>query len=125
MPGRTRGRRAALAAIEPDELFTSELLRRVARHLVGRTESPLADLPADDDELARAVADLVNRAGRGREVTADQLEHSRLLLELARLDRAIVRARAEGQPGIHELARRRQEVREAIGAVVSKIEKPT
>jgi DNA primase len=114
----------ALAAVDPDELFTSTLLRKAARHLRGRTDSPLTDLPADDDELARAVADLVNRAGRGGPVTADSLEHARLLLELARVDRAIVRARAEHQPGIGELARRRQEVRDAIGAVVSRIERP-
>jgi DNA primase len=115
---------AALATLDPDEMFTSLLFRRVAGHLRGRTASPLTDLPADDDELARAVADLVNRAARGGEVTADQLEHSRLLLELARLDRAIVRARAEHQPGISDLARERQEVKGAIGAVVSRIEKP-
>lgn len=114
----------ALSLLDPDEMFTSQLFRRVARHLQGRTESPLADLPSDDDELARAVADLVNRAGRGGRVTADQLEHSRLLLELARLDRAIVRARVERQGGISELARRRQEIRSAIGDVVSRIEKP-
>ncbi len=114
----------ALSGLEPDEMFTSQLFRRVARHLRGRTESPLADLPANDDELARAVADLVNRVGRGGAVTADQLEHSRLLLELARLGRAIIRARAEHKPGIRELARQRQEVRDAIGAVVSRIEKP-
>jgi hypothetical protein len=105
-------------------MFTSLLFRRVARHLRDRSASPLSDLPADDDELARTVADLVNRAARGGEVTADQLEHSRLLLELARLDRAIVRAQADHQPGITDLARRRQEIKAAIGAAVSRIEKP-
>ncbi len=114
----------ALAALDPDELFTSLLFRRVARHLRDRTESPLSDLPADDDELAGAVADLVDRAARAGEISADQLEHSRLLLELARLDRAIVRARADHQPGISDLARQRQEIKAAIGAMVSRIERP-
>jgi DNA primase len=115
---------AALAVLDPEEMFTSLLFRRVAGHLRGRTDSPLSDLPADDDDLARVVADLVNRAARGGQVSADQLEHSRLLLELARLDRAIVRARADHQPGITDLARQRQEVKAAIGAMVSRIEKP-
>jgi DNA primase len=115
---------AALSALVPEEMFSSLLFRRVARHLRGRTDSPLSELPPEDDELARTVADLVNRAARGGEVTADHLEHSRLLLELARLDRAIVRARAERQPGITDLARQRQQVKSAIGNVVSRIEKP-
>jgi hypothetical protein len=115
---------AALQSIDPDEVFTSEVLRRAARHLRDRVDAPLSDLPSDDDQLARAVADLVDRAGRGGEVSPDQLEHSRLLLELARLDRAIVRARAERRPGIRDLARQRQEVRDAIGLVISRIEKP-
>ena len=55
---------AALSAIDPDELLTSDLLRRAARHSPGRTSSPLADLPSDDEELARVVAELVARAGR-------------------------------------------------------------
>ncbi|HET9720284.1 MAG TPA: DNA primase [Solirubrobacteraceae bacterium] len=115
---------AALSALDPEQMFTSLLFRRAARHLRGRTDSPLSELPPEDDELARAVADLVNRAARGGQVSADQLEHSRLLLELARLDRAIVRARAEHQPGISDLARQRQQVKAAIGDVVSRIEKP-
>jgi len=114
----------ALAELDPDELLTGEVMRRAARHLKGRLDAPLADLPADDDELARVVADLVDRAGRGPHVSAAELEHSRLILELARIDRLIARARAERAPGIHDLASRRQTVREAIGAVVGRIEKP-
>jgi DNA primase len=114
----------ALASMSLDELFTSELLRRVARHLAEHCASPLSDLPAEDDELARAVADLVNRAARGRRVDSDQLEHSRLLLELARLDRSIARARAQHLPGIGELARQRQQVRETLGTVGGRLEKP-
>jgi DNA primase len=118
---------AALAALgDPGELFTSAVMRRAAAHLrgEGRVHAPLTDLPADDDELARAVADLVSRAGRGGQVSAAQLEHSRLLLELARVDRQITAARVEKRPGISDLARRRQEIRSAIGDAVSRIEKP-
>ncbi len=114
---------AALAAIDPDELLTSELLRRAARHLAGRTSAPLAGLPPDDEELARVVADLVARAGRGGQVSQERLQHARLVLELARLDRAIVRARAQGAAGTSELGHEREQVLAAIRGVVARLEK--
>ena len=113
---------AALREIDPDELLTSDLYRRAARHLAGRTRSPLSELPPDDEELARLVADLVDRAGRAGSVSVDQLEHARLVLELARIDRAIRRARTSGAPGIAELARERERVLEAIGRTVARLE---
>jgi DNA primase len=118
----------ALAAIDPEEHLTSTVLRRAARQLAGRLASPLSELPADDEELARVVAELVARAGRGGRVGADQLEHARLLLELSRVERELARATgpaASPAPGkgIVELARRRQDVREAIRSVVSRIER--
>lgn len=112
-----------LFQIDPDELITSELMRRAARHIAGRTDSPLADLPPGDDELAGAVADLVARAGRGGAVTEDQLRHARLLLERARIERAIRRARVEGSTGIGELAREREAVLAGIREVVALLEK--
>ena len=111
-----------LAEIDPDEMLTSGVLRRAARHIAGRTGTPLSDLPADDEELARAVADLVSLAGRAGEVSVVRLEHARLVLERARLDRAIARARSEGSAGINELAHERERVREAIHEVVVRLE---
>jgi len=105
--------RRALAEIDPEQHLTSELLRRAARHLAGQTEMPLTGLPADD-ELARAVADLVSRAGRVGDVTPDHIEQQRLLLELARLDRAIRQARGEGHGEIGRLAHERATVLETI-----------
>ncbi len=113
----------ALAEIDPDELLTSGVYRRAARHLSGRCRTPMSDLPAGDDELARTIADLVERAGRGEDVTIDRLHHARLLLELARLDRAIVRARAQGGEGVNDLAREREAALEAIHGVVTRLEK--
>jgi DNA primase len=113
---------AALAGIDPDELLTSDVYRRAARHLAGRCRTPMSELPTGDDELARAIADLVERAGRGEDVTIDRLEHARLLLELGRLDRSIVRARAQGGEGINDLARERQVALEAIHGVVTRLE---
>ena len=112
-----------LFEIDPEQLITSELMRRAARHLAGRTQSPLADLPDGDDELARAVADLVARAGRAGHVSDDQLEHARLVLEQARIDRAIRRAKSGGGTGIAELAREREAVMAARRTVYARLEK--
>ena len=112
-----------LFEIDTDQLITSELLRRAARHLAGRTQSPLADLPPGDEQLARTVAALVEEAGLAGEVSDDQLEHARLLLEQARLDRAIRRAKTEGGSGIAELAREREAVMAARRTVYARLEK--
>jgi DNA primase len=112
-----------LFAIDLDRLITSELLRRAARHIAGRTRSPLADLPPGDEPLARTVAALVEEAGRAGRVSEDELEHARLVLERTRLDRAIRRARAEGATEIPELARERETVRDRIRQVAAKLER--
>jgi len=117
-----------LAAIESDELLTSVQLRRAAHHLAdGHTQSPLADLPSDDEDFARLIAELVQLAGRIPDPTADRLEHARLVLERDRLDRAILRAR--GQAGAEAgtavtgpLAREREVVRDSIRAVGGRLE---
>jgi DNA primase len=111
-----------LFEIDPEQLITSELMRRAARHLVGRTQSPLANLPPGDDELARTVADLVDQAGQLRDVGDDELEHARLVLERDRLDRAIRSGRAEGQTGV-ELANEREAVLEKLRQVTTKLQR--
>jgi DNA primase len=111
----------ALGEGEAQLLFGSEALRRVARHLRGRTRTPLSDLPVDDEPFARVVAGLVELAGRVLTPSADRLEHARLVLDLERLERAILRARAEGE-GTNELAREREQAREAYRDVVSRLE---
>jgi DNA primase len=114
---------AMLAEIDADQLLTSEAFRRAARHLRGRAGSPMADLPGDDEGLARLIADLVARAGRAGDVGEERLEHARLVLELGRVDRALARARATGAGGITELAREREQVRAAIRNVVARLER--
>jgi DNA primase len=113
----------ALFEIDIDQLITSELLRRAARHIAGRTHSPLADLPPDDDRLARTVARVVADAGQRSSVSPDELQHARLVLERDRLDRAIRRARAEGATEIPQLARERERVLEGIRQVVARLER--
>jgi DNA primase len=114
---------AELAGSDLDELLTSDAMRRAARHIAQRTDAPLEDLPPDDEELARLVADLVARAGRAGVVSSQRLRHARLVLDRARLDRAIRRARAEGGEEIPDLARQREEILEEIRGVVASLER--
>ncbi len=119
---------AELARIDPEHLFSSGVLRRAARHLAGQLEVPADGTEADDVELNETLTDLRKRAesskGSGKDVDADQLEHARLLLEMACIDRAIARARVDGGAGIVDLAGERQRIRQALGTVVSRIERP-
>jgi DNA primase len=113
--------RVALQAIDPDELLTSGPLRRAARRLAEHPDAPLADL-AEDDELVPVLDDLQQRAERYPDRTPDRLEHARLVLELARLDRAIRRARGEEGGDTSALAREREGALKALRAVVSRLE---
>jgi DNA primase len=119
----SEGRRA-LAAIDPDAHITSERLRRAARQLAGQTEIPVGEGASEDDELGRVLADLAARAGRVQDVRAEQLEQQRLYLELARLDRAIRRARSEHAAGVPALALERERVLSQIRALDAKLEAP-
>ena len=112
----------ALSEHDPEALLTSGQLRRAARHLAAHPDSPLGGLPPDDDELARTMSELVALAGRVPDPGPDRLEHARLVLELERLDRAIIRARHQGA-GTSELAREREAAREAIRAVGTRLER--
>jgi DNA primase len=118
----------ALSASDIDELLTSERLRRAAEHLRGRTRTPTAGLPAGDEPLARVIAELVRRAGemaeRGpdrRPPSPERLEHARLVLELERVDRARIRARAQGSP-MTSLARQREGVMAELHQVMARLE---
>jgi hypothetical protein len=115
--------RRALQAIDPDQHLTSERLRRAARHLAGQTEMPLTGLDAEDEELARVMKELVTWAGRVKNVSADQLEQQRLLLERARLERAIRRAQQQRTQGIADLARERESVMGEIRALDARMER--
>jgi DNA primase len=113
----------ALARTDVEALLTSNAMRSAARQLRGRLATPLADPPPEDEGLARTVADIVAQAGRVPDPGPDRLEHTRLVLELGRLERAINRARAEGT-GISALAAERERLREEMQAVVARLEKP-
>jgi DNA primase len=111
----------ALGAARVEALFSSHTLRQAATHLRTRTHAPLSELPADDEEFARVMSGLVELAGRVPDPSPDRLEHVRLVLELDRLERALLRARAEGE-GTSEIAREREAVRAQLHEVVSRLE---
>jgi DNA primase len=133
----------ALGDVELDEHFTSELVRRAAEHLRGHLEEPLGDVPADDAELTRALAQLVAQADAlkteevdeayseaagqesvvgppnadtprvSAESAAAKVRVQRLQLELALLERQIA-ARAQQGAEVSAVAARRAEVKRAF-----------
>ncbi len=106
----------ALASLDVEEHFSSELLRRAARRLrEANLREPMADPagreggPRDDPELKALLAELIVQAGREQSHPA-MLEVQRLQLELARVDREIQQARGQERGEVTDLARRRAEV---------------
>jgi DNA primase len=106
----------ALAEVELDGVFTSELLRRAAEHLrAGHLAEPLKDVEAEDRELVGLLAELTVEAGRwpvsARSSKPPMLEVQQLQLQLAWIDRRIHAARAQGIGEVSDLARLRGEVK--------------
>ncbi len=107
----------ALASLNVEEHFTSEPLRRAARHLgAGHLQDPMADPDGLEDgldgdpQLKALLAELVVEAGR-EPVRPAMLDVQRLQLELARVDRRIQQARGAQSGDVSELARSRGEVK--------------
>jgi len=112
----------ALAELDLEESFSSERLRSAARFLRGGDlRDPMqggasseavaegAELEPDPD-LKALLAELVVEAGREQPEPA-MLEVQRLQLELASLDRQIMRARGQESGDVSALAERRSAVR--------------
>jgi DNA primase len=106
----------ALAELDPAEHFTSERLRRAAAHLrAGQLAEPMAGIEQESPELTGVLAELVVAAGRLPSAAAPaMLEVQRMQLDLARIDRRILAARAQGSGEVSDLARRRIEVKRAF-----------
>jgi DNA primase len=107
----------ALASLDVEEHFASELLRCAARRLrEGDLRAPMAESADEgnrleaDPELKGLLAELVVEAGREESHPA-MLEAQRLQLELARVDRQIQRARGQESGDVSELAQHRTEVK--------------
>jgi hypothetical protein len=117
---------AALAQIDLEALLLDDVLRRAARLMTTHLPEPLPDPPGDDPELTLVLDDLRDRAARGRRVSVDELEHSRLVLERDRLRREIGYLREHGGGGgtIAKLSAEQQDVIAAIKVVVTRLEGP-
>jgi DNA primase len=118
---------AALAELDLEEHFSSDLLRRAAWHLrEGSLIEPMADTQGEgegldgDPELGRLLAELVVEAGRDESHPA-MLEVQRLQLELARLERLIQQARGQQDTDVSALATRRGEIKHAFDEAQSKV----
>ncbi len=115
---------AALARIDPEALLREDRLRRAARFLIGHLPDALPEAPGDDPELTVVLDDLISRAARGGRVSADELEHARLLLERDRLAREIKYLREHGGGGLAPLSAEYQDVITTIQTVVGRLERP-
>jgi hypothetical protein len=107
----------ALEGLDVDEHFSSELLRRVARHLrEGSLTEPMAERSGQregvdrDPELKRLLVELVVEAGR-EQASPAMLEVQRLQLELAWVDRQIQQARGRDGSDVSAMARHRAEIK--------------
>ncbi len=112
--------RDALARIDPEAHLSSDLNRRAAAHLAAHPDDPLGTVGEEDPELGSFIASLANRY-EGEQVSPESLEHAELLLERARLRRAMSKARAEGSLEIARLAAEADENRRRIGDVEERI----
>ena len=117
---------AALARIDPEAVLADDVLRRAARFLREHLPNDLPDPPGDDAELIFVIDDLRRRADRGRNVSVDELEHARLVLERDRLRREIRYLREHGGGGgtLARLSAEQQEILATIKTVVTRLERP-
>ncbi len=113
---------AALARASLEEHFSNDRTRQAAEHLRHHLQAPLENLPEDDPDLAAYLRALTVRFAR-EPVGRASLEHAWLLLELARLQRAIVAARRAESVEVATLAHEREQVRRRIDEVSERIDR--
>ncbi|HTA36255.1 MAG TPA: DNA primase, partial [Solirubrobacteraceae bacterium] len=118
---------ALLAKIDIEQDFSSDLLRRAARHLRDAdVRQPMAAAPGeqpaldDDPELKRLLAELVVEAGRD-DANPAMLEAQRLQLELARVDRQIQQARGRQSGEVSDLAQRKATVKREFDRAYARV----
>jgi DNA primase len=117
----------ALAGVDVGEDFSSELLRRAAKHLrEGDLTAPMAAAQGDDppieqdDELRGLLAELIVEAGRD-EANPGMLEVQRLQLELARLERGIQQARGTEGADVAAMAQEKAQLKVLFDRAYSKV----
>jgi len=112
----------ALERASLEEHFSNDRTRQAAEHLGHHLRAPLDGLPDDDPDLANYLRALTVRFDR-EPVGRASLEHAWLLLELARLQRAILAARRAESVEVATLAREREEIRRRIDEVSERIDR--
>jgi DNA primase len=110
--------RDALAAVDLDSWFSSELTRRAAAWLRGELASGTSEYP-DDDELGTLIASLRVQSGSMPNSEA-ALEGERLGVELQRIGRDIESAKAAAAGDVSRLVARRQELERLRDAAIAR-----
>jgi DNA primase len=111
--------RDALAGLDLDSWFSSELTRRAAARLRGELASGTSEYPDDDDELGRLIAELRVQSG-GMPASEAALEGERLGLELQRIGRDIESAKVAAAGDVTRLVARRQELERLRDAAIAR-----
>ena len=110
--------REALAALDLESWFASELTRRAAARLRGDLASGTSEYP-DDDELGKLIASLRVQSG-GMPNSEAALEGERLGLELQRIGRDIEAAKLAAAGDVSRLVARRQELERLRDAAIAR-----
>ena len=109
--------REALADMDLDAEFSTDLMRRAAAHVHGQLSGAAPALPAGDDEFATLIAALTVLSGGMRNSEA-AVEGERLSLEVQRVKREIEVAKSAGAGDVGRLVALRQELeRRRDGAI--------
>ena len=109
--------REALADMDIDAEFSTDLMRRAAAHVHGQLAGRRPRAPADDDEFATLIAALTVLSGGMRNSEA-AVEGERLSLEVQRVKREIEVAKSAAAGDVGRLVALRQELeRRRDGAI--------
>jgi DNA primase len=114
-----------LGAVDIDAYFSSDLLRRAARHLAaGSLREPLARREGEDldfdQPLKAMLAELIVEAG-SEHANPDKLEAQRLQLELEHIDRQIQMARGGADGDVSRLALRKAEIKQEFDLAYGRV----
>lgn len=109
---------AALADLDLDTWFSTELMRRAAAHLRGELASGVSEY-SDDDELGNVIAALRVESG-GLPNSENALEAQQISLEVQHVNRDIEAARAAGAGDVNRLVTRRHELERRYDAAVAR-----
>jgi DNA primase len=110
--------REALAALDLESWFASDLTRRAAARLRGDLASGTSEYP-EDDELGKLIASLRVQSG-GMPNSEAALEGERLGLELQRIGRDIEAAKLAAAGDVSRLVARRQELERLRDAAIAR-----